>query len=137
MVRLSAVRACNSNLVRAQPLVAVFVGGTSGIGEQTILALSAVHSSEGKGLRLYVVGRNADAGRKIISECNRVCPGGQFRFVQAENLALLQDVDKVCAEIIRIEKQDETADGKTARVDLLVMSQAFLNFQPRKGIYLH
>lgn len=132
MVRLDVVRAYNSALVKAQPLVAVFVGGTSGIGEQTIRALAATHSKQGKGLRLYVVGRNADAAQKTISECTRVCPRGYFRFVQAKDLALLEDVDKVCAEIIRIE-EDENAKGGTAKVDLLVMTQALLNFQPRRG----
>ncbi len=56
-----------------------------------------------------------------MSDCVRLCPEGQFRFVQAEDLALLKDVDRVCAEIIRIE-EDENANGGTARVDLLVMS---------------
>jgi NAD(P)-dependent dehydrogenase (short-subunit alcohol dehydrogenase family) len=133
MVQIDVVRSCNSTLVKTQPLVAVFVGGTSGIGELTIRALAATHSNQGKGLRLYIVGRNADAAQKTISECTRVCPGGNFRFVQAEDLALLEDVDKVCAEIIRIE-EDENANGGTARVDLLVMTQALLNFQPRRGI---
>ena len=132
MVHLDVVRAANSALVKSQPLVAVFVGGTSGIGEQTIYALAATHAEKGKGLRLYIVGRNAAAAQKIISECTRLCPGGSFRFVQAKDLALLEDVDRICAEIIRIE-EDENANGGTARVDLLVMSQALVNFQPRTG----
>ncbi len=132
MVQLDVVRSCNSTLIKTQPLVAIFVGGTSGIGEHTIRALAVTHSDKGKGLRLYIVGRNADAAKKIISDCVRVCPGGQFQFVQAGDLALLRDVDHVCAEIIRIEEH-ENANG--ARVDLLVMSQAFFNpFEPRRGI---
>jgi NAD(P)-dependent dehydrogenase (short-subunit alcohol dehydrogenase family) len=133
IVQIDVVRSCNSTLIKTQPLVAVFVGGTSGIGEYTIRALAAAHSDQGKGLRLYIVGRNADAARATISDCVRVCPGGQFRFVQAEDLALLKDVDRVCAEIIRIE-EDENVKGGTARVDLLVMSQAYLSFEPRRGI---
>lgn len=133
MVRIDVVRSCNANLIKTQPLVAVFVGGTSGIGEQTIHALAATHANQGKGLRVYIVGRNADAAEKTISDCIRVCPGGQFRFMQAQDLALLKDVDRVCAEITRIE-EEENINGGTARVGLLVMSQALLNFQPRRGI---
>ena len=132
MVQIDVVRSCNSSLVKTQPLVAVFVGGTGGIGEFTIRALAATHADQGKGLRLYIVGRNADAAKKISSDCAQICPGGQFRFVQAQDLALLTDVDRVCAEIIQSE-ENEGANSGNARVDLLVMSQAFTLFQPRKG----
>ncbi|MCJ1421511.1 hypothetical protein MMC32_007875 [Xylographa parallela] len=132
MVQIDVVRSCNSTLVKTQPIVAVFVGGTSGIGENTIRALATTHSDQGKGLRLYIVGRNADAAKKIISECARVCPIGQFKFVQAGDLSLLKDVDHVCSEITRME-EDDNANGGSARVDLLVMSHAYfpLLFRPR------
>ena len=135
MVRIDLTRSCNSTLTKTHPLVAVFVGGTSGIGEYTIRALATTHSNQGKGLRLYIVGRNTDAAKRIISDCVDICPAGQFRFVQAKDLALLADVGRVCAEIIQIE-EDENANGGTAKVDLLVMSQAGfpLLFQPRNGI---
>ena len=137
MVQLDVVRSSNSTLVKSQPLVAVFVGGTSGIGEATIRVLATTHTDQGKGLRLYIVGRNAAAAEKTISECVRVCPKGQFRFVKAGDLALLKDVDRVCAEITRLEEEENADGGGTARVDLLVMSQAYLTFDPRKGIYIH
>ncbi|MCJ1284588.1 hypothetical protein MMC26_003921 [Xylographa opegraphella] len=135
MVQIDRVRSCNSTLVKTQPLVAVFVGGTSGIGENTIRALAAAHSDQGKGLRLYIVGRNAEAAKKIIAECVHVCPRGQFRFVQAGDLALLKDVDHVCSDITRME-EEENAKGGHGRVDLLVMSHHYfpLLFQPRTGI---
>ncbi|KAI9790326.1 MAG: hypothetical protein M1835_001049 [Candelina submexicana] len=132
MVQLDIVRSCNADLVKTQPLVAVFVGGTSGIGEFAIRSLAAVHGKQGKGLRLYIVGRNSSAAEKTISECKGVCPQGDFRFVKAKDLALLNDVDRVCDEIIRIEKDIE-ANGGFARVDLLVTSQHYfpLTFEPR------
>ncbi|MCJ1398810.1 hypothetical protein MMC11_002011 [Xylographa trunciseda] len=132
MVQLDIVRSCNSTLIKSQPLVAVFVGGTSGIGENAIRALAAAHSDQGRGLRLYIVGRNADAAKNIIADCVRVCSVGQFRFVKAEDLSLLKDVDHVCSEITRIEEEENT-NGGSAKVDLLVMSQAGfdLSFQPR------
>ncbi len=133
MVQIDVVRSRISTLIKSQPLVAVFVGGTSGIGEYTIRALAATHSNQGKGLRLYIVGRNANAAQKITSDCIRACPEGQFRFVQAGDLALLREVDRVCAEVMRIE-QAESAHGGSARVDLLVMSQAIFSFEPRRGM---
>ncbi|KAK9321583.1 hypothetical protein V1517DRAFT_170511 [Lipomyces orientalis] len=131
MVHIEVVRSCNSTLVKKQPLVAVFVGGTAGIGESSVRALAATHSVQGKGLRLYIVGRNADAAEKIISDCVRICPVGQFRFVPAEDLALLKDVDRVCAEIVRAE-ENENKYGETARLDILVMSQGYISFEPRR-----
>ena len=133
MVQIDVVRSGISTLVQTQPLVAVFIGGTSGIGEYAIHALAATHSNQGKGLRVHIVGRNAKAAEKTISDCLRVCPRGQFRFLQAKDLALLKDVDRVCAEITRVE-EDENANGGPARVDLLVMTQAYLTFESRRGI---
>jgi NAD(P)-dependent dehydrogenase (short-subunit alcohol dehydrogenase family) len=100
MVSIDIVRSCNASLVTRQPLVAIFTGGTAGIGSYAIQALAA-HAKHGKGLRLYIVGRNEEAGKKITAECLLLCPTAQFRFVQANDLALLRDVDRVCAEITR------------------------------------
>lgn len=132
MVELQVVRSCNSTLVNSQPLVAVFVGGTSGIGALTIRALAATHANHGKGLRAYIVGRKEKAARRIISECQSTCPGGQFKFVQATDLALIQDVDRVSAEIIRLE-EIENGDAGSARIDLMVMTQGVVSLGPRKG----
>lgn len=131
MVKIDVVRSCISQVIQTQPFVAVFVGGTSGIGENTIRALATIFPDNGRGLRVYIVGRNADAAKKIIADCVRICALGQFRFVQAEDLSSLNDVDRVCSEITRSEEGD--TNGGTAKVDLLVMSQAAfpLTFQPR------
>ena len=134
MVQLDIVRSSVSTLVKSQPLVAVFVGGTSGIGEYTVKALAAKCSDSRQGLHVYIVGRNTEAAKKTISECSRLCQRGKFDFVQAKDLALLKDVDRVCAEITSLEEK-ETPAGGDARVDLLVMSQAFLSFEPRRGIF--
>lgn len=133
MVRLNVVRAANAALVNSQPLVAVFVGGTSGIGEYTLRALASTHSDKGKGLRVYIVGRKAAAADAIIADCQRVCPAGQFKFVQADDLALLKDVDRVCEEIVKNEEV-EGQDGQKPGIDLLFMSQACSIFGKRKGM---
>jgi NAD(P)-dependent dehydrogenase (short-subunit alcohol dehydrogenase family) len=129
-IPLDVVRASNAELVQRQPLVAVFVGGTSGIGEYSVLALARTHGTSGKGLRLYIVGRNEKAAERTIAECRQICPAGHFEFVKANDLALLKDVDDVCARLIKIE---EEVSGGTAKIDILVMTQAYLSLEPRNG----
>ena len=135
MVRLDIVRKSNAGLIESHPLVAVFVGGTSGIGEFTLRALAKTHGRQGKGLRAYIVGRNAAAAEEIIANCTGLCPSGQFRFVKAGDLSLLKDVDRVCAEVTELEEKESAASSKKARIDILVMSQHYfpLLFQSRKG----
>ncbi|KAG0652225.1 Short-chain dehydrogenase reductase SAT2 [Hyphodiscus hymeniophilus] len=140
MVPLTSVTAANRSLTHTQPLVAVFVGATSGIGKYTLRALAKSHGIDGSGLRVYVVGRNERVAKSIIAECNAVCSGGEFVFVEAQDLALLGDVDRVCGEVKRLEEEREGAeiergrgDGGvgTARVDLLVMTHAIFAFEDR------
>ena len=137
MVRLDVVRSCNATLVKIQPLVAVFVGGTSGIGEYAVRALAATHASNGKGLRLYIVGRNEDAAKSITSDCLKLCPTGQFRFVRANDLSLLKDVDRVCVELMQAEEKEAKTTGEMGRIDLLVMTQGYLAFETRQGKYIN
>lgn len=133
MVQLDLVQSSNASLV-SQPLVAVFIGGTSGIGAHTIRSLASTHGKVGKGLRAYIIGRNAEAAGGIIIECQKSCPTGQFRFIRANDLALMKDVDLVCAELSEIEKREAAATGDTPRIDILVQTQAnFKPFDPRNG----
>lgn len=132
MVKLQAIRAGNSKLVNSQSLVAVVVGGTSGIGEFTLRALVSSHLAKGNGLCIYIVGRNAEAAKKIISDCTAKCPEGQYRFIQAMDLSLLQNVDKVAGEIIQHQQQN-TSDSSGPRVDMLFMTQGGLYLTPRQG----
>ena len=141
MVTLPLVRKTNTTFVTSTPLVAVFVGGTSGIGEYALRALARNHASTTSqappSLRIYIVGRNAAAASKIIADCKTLCPGPQckFTFVKAQDLALLKDVDRVCEEIIRLERTEEANGCGKARVDWLCMSQSIfgLSFESRKG----
>ena len=126
------MRVANRALVSNQPLVAVFIGGTSGIGEYTACAL-------GKGLRLYIVGRNERSAKRIIRECQRVCSGGHFQFVAVQDLTLLKEVDRVCADIIKTEKTNAAAKligGESARIDMLFMTQGKVDFTGRTGKFI-
>lgn len=125
MVQLDVVRACGEALINRQSVTAVFVGGTSGIGEYSLRALAALHGLSGHGLRVYLVGRSQTAANKIIADCLKACPVGTFHFVRAGDLASLREVDRVCKEIIGAE---EVNAGKSVSIDLLVMSQAYFAF---------
>lgn len=126
MVHLSIVRACNDDLVKNHHITAVFVGGTSGIGEYTMRTLASTVGTSGRGLRAYIVGRNQRSADTIIADCRKLCPTGEFRFVKANDLSLITDVDRVCQEITNMETLK--ADGGQASIDLLVLSQAWFAF---------
>ena len=137
MVQLEAARSANKALVSKQALVAVFVGGTSGIGEYALRALAELASQDNSGqkLRAYIVGRNSSTAEKIITYCRKKHPKGQFKFVRAKDLSLMSQVDK-CCDNIRAAEEAEAKDGRgPARVDVLVMSQGDLDFGGRRGNY--
>jgi len=130
MVNLDVIRDANNTLVQSRPLVAVFFGGTSGIGHYTLRALATAEAKGGKGFRAYVVGRKIAAAEKIIAECRSICPTSQITFVQAEDISLIQDVDRVCKHIIELEERED----QNSRIDYLMMSQGGSIFLPRKGM---
>ncbi|RAK83482.1 hypothetical protein BO79DRAFT_260146 [Aspergillus costaricaensis CBS 115574] len=131
MVELDDVRATNTALVQRQPLVAVFFGGTSGIGHYTLRALATAEANGGKGFRAYIVGRNIKAAEEIIAECRGICPKAQIRFLQTEDISLIQNVDRVCEEIVQMEEKEQ----QDPRIDYLMLSQGGPIYQPRKGAF--
>jgi len=131
MVKLNIVHSSNTALIQSQPLVAVFFGGTSGIGHYTLRALATTAAANGgKWFRAYIVGRKAKAAEDIISECRGICPQSQFKFIKADDLSLIQDVNRVCADIIKLEGKE----GQDSRIDYLMISQGGSIFLPRKGM---
>jgi NAD(P)-dependent dehydrogenase (short-subunit alcohol dehydrogenase family) len=126
MVDLNVVQTCNKALVKKQLITAVFVGGTSGIEENSVRALAPVHGTSGRGLLVYIVGRSERAAATIIADCKKACPPGEFNFVCANDLSSLRDVDRVCKEISNAE--EASAAGKPACIDLLVLTQAHFAF---------
>jgi len=127
MVQLTTVRNTNISFIQ-QPLVAVFTGGASGIGDYVVRALAKIHGKSGKGLRVYIVGRNQQKAEKSIADCRRIYPVGDFRFVKAD-LSLLREVDDACASIAAQEVKE-----KDGRVDLLYMTQGEVRLGPRFGV---
>ncbi|GAB7349561.1 hypothetical protein MBLNU459_g0256t1 [Dothideomycetes sp. NU459] len=123
MVNLQTVQAHNFALKSLAPgLVAVFVGGTSGIALSTALAF-ARHASAPK---IYLIGRSQSAADTAIATMKSVNSSAQPVFCQTD-ISLLKNVDHVCAEIAAKEKmlnllfmtpgymtlkgRDETAEG--------------------------
>lgn len=131
MVKLDIIHAQNKTICEKQFLTAVFVGGATGIGEYSVRALASAHGASGKGLRLYLVGRNELAAKKIISDCQTICPTGQFIFVGVDDLTLLKEVDRVCSELAKMEEAN--AKGTPVKIDLLVMTTGTMYWSGRRN----
>lgn len=95
MVSLQQIQASNARINTLAPgLVAVFVGGTSGIGEATMKEF-AKHAFQP---RIYFIGRSEEAAARITIELESLNPGGQYHFIKAD-ISLLRNVDNVCLDI--------------------------------------
>ncbi|KAI8624901.1 hypothetical protein F5Y19DRAFT_480138 [Xylariaceae sp. FL1651] len=125
MVTLNDVKAANAALVNRKPFVAVIAGGTAGIGECAVRGLASIFAAQGDQLRVYIIGRNQEAAEKVASDCESLCPGGTFRFIQG-NLALIKEVDRICAEITEAEHEHAKTGNQMAKVDFLLCSQGVI-----------
>lgn len=127
MVKLDVVKSANQSLAHSQPLVAVFVGATQGIGDYTLRALARNHGSSGKGLRVYLLGRREDRANAIFEDCRKLCPSGEFIFVSAPDLTLLSDVDSGTKKLSAMEERAPFKGGPP-KIDMLFMTQGFVRF---------
>ncbi|KAI1423752.1 putative short-chain dehydrogenases/reductase [Xylaria sp. FL1777] len=116
MVNLSDVIASNERIPSALPsgLVAVFVGGTSGVGEYTLKAFVRYARAP----KIIVVGRSQEAADRILNECRQLQPDGHFEFIRAD-VSLLKNVDDVCRQI----------KEKVSVINVLFESQGSMAFQ--------
>ncbi|KAL4755698.1 uncharacterized protein BDW70DRAFT_168263 [Aspergillus foveolatus] len=114
MVSLQKIISSNAQLPSTLPpgLVAVFVGGTSGIGAETLKAF-AKHTVKP---RAYIVGRSQVAADLFIAECHALNSEGSYIFIQAD-ISLLRVVDEVCEQI----------KNRESEVNLLYLSQGTPN----------
>ncbi|CAL3965254.1 hypothetical protein PZA11_001952 [Diplocarpon coronariae] len=95
MVALNLVAASNARLRELEPgCVALFVGGTSGIGEFTLEAFAQHTVSP----RRYFVGRSETAADRVIKECEGLNKNGRVEFVRAD-VSELAEVDRAGKEI--------------------------------------
>ncbi|ORY04680.1 hypothetical protein BCR34DRAFT_626998 [Clohesyomyces aquaticus] len=130
MVALDIVKASNTKL--PSHLVAVFVGGTSGIGEYALKSF-ARHCQFP---RAYFIGRSQKSADRILSELKTTNANGEYTFRQADT-SLIKNVDKVCEELKSKEKHinilflttgtlasgQETAEGLHAAASLIIHSR--------------
>ncbi|KAF2760273.1 short-chain dehydrogenase/reductase [Pseudovirgaria hyperparasitica] len=117
MVHIKAIRAANAELKSLGPgLVAVFVGGTSGIGETT--AREFVRQTDSP--RVYLIGRNQTQGTNLISEFKTINTKATVNFIQAD-VSLLKNVDAACAEVT----------SQESHLNLLFLSPGLLTMRGR------
>ncbi|KAI0188921.1 putative short-chain dehydrogenases/reductase [Xylaria flabelliformis] len=116
MVALSEIIASNKRISSALPagLVAVFVGGTNGVGEYTLEAFVRYARAP----KVIIVGRSQEAADRIVNECQEINPDGHFEFIRAD-VSLLKNVDDVCRQI----KQ------RVSVINILFESQGSMAFQ--------
>ena len=96
MVSLELIASSNDGIRSTLPagLVAVFIGGTNGVGETTARQF-AKHAVQP---RVYIVGRSQEAGESVTAECRALNPEGTFIFLKRET-SLMRNVDEVCNEL--------------------------------------
>lgn len=119
MVSDKDIRASNALINGATaPRVAVFVGGTSGIGQLTVKALVATGTS----VRIYLIGRQSSAERMrtFIEQLHTINPDAEVIWTEGQ-IALLADTKRIC-DVIK---------SKESRVDLLFLSAGYAPFGAR------
>ncbi|PIG85607.1 hypothetical protein AARAC_003029 [Aspergillus arachidicola] len=109
MASIAAVLDNNSGISRryGPGLVAVFVGGTSGIGESTARAF--IRNTDAP--RVYLIGRDQTRATEIIKESQQINPDSQITFIKSD-ISLLREVDSAC----RLIQQNEN------KVNILFLS---------------
>ena len=120
MVSYKEILASNALINDATaPRVAVFVGGTSGIGKFTVRALVATGAS----MRIYLVGRKSSEERMytFIQELHAINPKAEVIWTEGE-VSLLAETKRIC-EVIK---------SKESRVDLLFLTAGYAPFGTRR-----
>jgi len=121
MVNISLIRKSNSQIDKSSaPRIAVFVGGTSGIGKITLNEIAGL----GVDFKAYVVGRKAseESFRSFAEELHQSQPNADIIWVEGE-VSLLAEVKRVCDRVKALE----------SRIDLLFMTTGYAPWEGRKG----
>jgi NAD(P)-dependent dehydrogenase (short-subunit alcohol dehydrogenase family) len=124
MVVLSHIKASNERIPSTldKGLVAVFVGGTNGIGEATMMQFIKYAVEP----RVYFTGRSQEAGDRIKEQCKVVNPKGDYTFIKADT-SLVRNVDNVCQSI----------KEKEITINILCISMGTLAFGTKTSEELH
>ncbi|KAK7188560.1 hypothetical protein DPSP01_005523 [Paraphaeosphaeria sporulosa] len=121
MVDLTTIHASNASL--PTHLTAVFVGGTSGIGLYTLLALAR----RCKVPNIYFIGRSQQAADRILADLHTLNPNGTYTFIPSD-VSLIKNVDAVCAQIA----------AKESHINILCLSQGTMSVgqETSEGMHL-
>ena len=116
-IPLALVRNHNSNLKNLAPgLVAIFVGGTSGISHYTAREFARNTISP----HIYLIGRNETEATRITQELQSINSSSKVDFIKRD-VSLLREVDDACKAIKEKEK----------KVNLLFMTIGTLTLKGR------
>ncbi|KAJ6023963.1 short-chain dehydrogenases/reductase [Penicillium herquei] len=116
---LTQVRDWNASLKDARPeVVALFAGGTSGIGRSTAVKLASAIACP----TIYIVGRNQAAGAQVLEELKAANKNGSYSFMAAD-VSHLRNVDEVCQKL----------QSNIEVLDLLFLSSGGLTFSKKEG----
>ncbi|KAI1329916.1 hypothetical protein F5Y16DRAFT_59708 [Xylariaceae sp. FL0255] len=96
MVSLNAVRASNNRVETdlISDLVAVFAGGSRGIGESAMKQFAKKASKP----RIYVVGRTQVTGDRTLAELHQLNPEGKYVFLRYD-MSLLRNIDELSRDL--------------------------------------
>lgn len=124
MPNMNLIRSAVAALPDGPPLVVVLPGGTTGIGSYIAYSLAKRFANSGSKLRVYIVGRNAIRAEAVMAYGRSTSSGSDWRFVQATDLALISEVDRSCAEIIR-QETEAPFHNRIPTINLLYMSHCY------------
>ncbi|KAF7967803.1 hypothetical protein HWV62_32995 [Athelia sp. TMB] len=128
-ITLQSARAANATYAPVSRPVAVFFGGTSGIGQATATALARYTKGDA---HIVIVGRNRVAAESIIAQFPKSpksiyefveCDGTLMKNVQNTTTELLRTLPKVnylfaTAGYLTLKGRDETAEGLDRKLAL-------------------
>ncbi|PWY86765.1 short-chain dehydrogenases/reductase [Aspergillus heteromorphus CBS 117.55] len=115
MIALPDIQSSNARITTSlsEGSVALFVGGTSGVGEITLKQFA----SHTKRPRIYFVGRSQEAGTRIATECKTMNPEGEYIFIPAD-ASLIRVVDEVSRGAGGHEGQIDTTDLEARKASI-------------------
>ena len=121
MVHLTKIKESNAQIdEETAPRIAVFVGGTSGIGKITLGAIAKL----GTKFKAYVVGRKASKAtfQPFIEELHTANPNASIIWVEGQ-VTLLSEVKRICDYIKTLETS----------IDLLFLTTGYVPFFGRES----
>ena len=118
MVAIQAIRKSNARISELPAgLVALFLGGTSGIGQSALIQFAEYAVQP----RIYIAARRASAITDLLEELHEKNPGGTYTVIE-KNVSLICETN----DVIEFVKARET------KLDLLFESVGFISFSGRQ-----